>query len=499
MADTTLTTEIESLAQSPKAAQASPHATRPEDKIPFVQKISWSAGGITDQFMANGIGTLAQLIYNIGLGVPVVWIGWATTIPRIFDAFIDPFIGNSTDNARTRWGRRRPFIFVGAFLCAFFFAAVWMPPTKLSMMGLAVFFTLASMLYYFAYAIFIIPQNALGIELTPDYHERTRIQAWKLFMGSIGAIALGWMYPLAQNAFFCGSEHTSVPKEIVGMRPLAIIAAFVILGSGLLSALFCKEKMEVQSQPKIKVAGAIWLTLKNGPFLILTAVIFNLLIGLFIVMPFTNYISIYYVCKGDKAFGGQMGALTNTIYNILGMVAIPVVTWLATRWGKRKTMIVGQLSVIVGSVSSLWLFTPAHPYWQIIPPVAMCPGLTCVWILCSSMLAEVCDVDELKSGLRREGMFGAVFALVFKAGLAAVGVLSAYMLKWSGLVDGALMQPPRTLFILRYEFALIPAFFLAISTLLTWCFPITEKSARAVRAQLDARKQATGTSAAQAS
>lgn len=509
--------------------------TKPEDRIPIIQKLSWGSGGILDQFMSMGIATLGLLIFNIGLGVNAFWITLGMSIPRFFDAVIDPFIGNITDNARTRWGRRRPFIFIGAFLCAISFAAVWMPPTSLigkdltlnfgkgfifhlnlpvwlggainwhlggplHVPHLFLFFTIMSMFYYFAYAVFIIPQNAMGIELSTDYHERTRLQSWKLFLGCLGGIALGYMYLLAQNPIFCGKTVPGGLKpEVIGIRPVAMIAAVIVLFSGLMSAIFCKGRVDLNvQQEKINVWKAMKMTLTNWPFLILTGVIFNLLIGLFIVGPFSNYINIYYICAGDKVKAAGLGATLNLIYQVLSIAIIPVATWISTLWGKRTTMIVAQISVMIGSASSIFMFTPAHPYWQFLPPLAMCPGLTCIWILGSSMLAEICDLDELKTGLRQEGMFGAVFALVFKAGIAAVTALSGLMLVLSGLKDGADVQPVRTLTILRWEFALVPVGFLIISTFLTWLFPITEKSAREVRAQLEARKQAAVTEAVEA-
>lgn len=150
-------------------------------------------------------------------------------------------------------------------------------------------------------------------------------------------------------------------------------------------------------------------------------------------------------------------------------------------------MIAGQLVAMAGFVSSWWLFTPDYPYLQLIETALVNIGLASVWVLSGSIMADICDTDELKTGLRREGMFGAVYAFMNKASTSCVTIVAGYVLIWSGYREGT-VQSPETLFLMRILFIVITVSCLTVSLILTLLFPITEESARQVRVRLDQRK-----------
>jgi GPH family glycoside/pentoside/hexuronide:cation symporter len=137
------------------------------------------------------------------------------------------------------------------------------------------------------------------------------------------------------------------------------------------------------------------------------------------------------------------------------------------------------------------MITPRYPYLQLVPTILIFPGLSCVWLLFGSALADVCDTDELVSGRRREGMFGAAFAMVFKIGVAVVTGISGYMLLWSGYREGEAVQATGTLLRMRLAYIIVPTVLLAIAAALVWRFPITRETAAKVREELDARRRQT--------
>jgi len=510
----------ESLVVQPSGETTSSPPTADGDRVPTFQKVAWGIGGITDNVMANGIQNLAVPIYQIALGVNPIWIGWAMAIPRFFDVLIDPFIGNISDNTRSPWGRRRPYIVAGAIISAIFFTAVWWAPMSLigksltlslpiwgtvKVEHLFIYFLFSSMLYYLGYAIFTITQGALGYEMSMDYNERTRIMAWKSFFANASGVILPaipklslwlpkWIEAHAGRwpdfLMRLVAHPSGVKIEAIGIRYVAMAAAVMILVAGVIPGLFCKERVQAYKQPKINVFRSIYMSLSNIPFMILAVIIFTILVGLFVVNPLALYINVYYVCNGNKDLAYEMVWYIGTIYAIMGVIVIPPISWIGTHYGKRQAMLFGQISVIVAQVASLWLFTPKHPYWQILQPMLCCPGLSCVWVLSGSMMADICDLDELKYGTRREGIFGAVFGMIFKAGVATVGIVAGYIMVYSGINDKLPMQTPETLWRIRSLFAFVPVAFLSFSAFLTWIFPITEKSAREVRAKIDARKKA---------
>jgi len=452
-------------------------------KLRVGQKIAWGTGAMADTLMANIIGGLALPIYNIALGVNPVLIGYALGIPRLWDAITDPFMGNISDNTHCKLGRRRPYIALGAILSGILFAILWMPPTKFSQTGLFIFFLIVSILYFTAYTIYTIPQNALGFELSADYNERTRVMAYRSFFAGVGGLLFPWAYKLCFLKQF-GSN------EVEGVRIVGIIFGILIIITGMVPAIFCRENIQVQTQVKISLMEAFKYTVKNGTFLILALVIFFILLGLFLVAPLGSYINIFYVYGGDKSSAATIGGVGGTMYAGMSILMIPLVTYLGTHWGKKSTLLAGQSIVIISSLSSWFLYTPKHPYLQLITLAMVAPGLCCIFILTSSMLADVCDIDEVNTGRRREGMYGAVFSWVFKGGIAAVMALSGYLVGWSGFdVKLEAMQRPQTILNMRFMFAVVPAACVGISFLLTISLPLTKKQAMKVRAILDERKK----------
>ncbi|KXK37047.1 MAG: MFS transporter [Candidatus Omnitrophica bacterium] len=467
------------------------HTSIPEDsiqaelevKVSLKDKVAWGVSSVSDQFVTNGIQTLALPIYNLSLGLDPRLLGWGLAIPRILDAVLDPAIGNFSDNARTRWGRRRPFVFVGAILLSVFFALMWMPPRGWNHNWLFAYFLMTSMLCYFGYAVFVIPRGAMGIELSSDYHERTGIFAMNSFFAYLAGFLMPWLYNLSFQA-----GHLVNGDELDGVGLVAIGCGVLMLVCAISPALFLRERKSSHvQQSHIGLADGFRMTLSNYPFILMFFIVFLILLACFLVGPMNLYISIDYVCGGDKEYGSKVGGWNGMVQGAVGLLATPLIVWVAHRIGKKNTMIIGQLIAMSGFISSWWLFTPNYPYLQLVETALVNIGLACVWVLSGSIMADICDTDELKTGLRREGMFGAVYAFMNKTSTACVTIVAGYVLVLSGYQEG-MIQSPETLFMMRLLFIVITVACLSISLFLTFLFPITEQTAREVRARLDARK-----------
>lgn len=464
----------------------------PTPKAPsfLTQKIAWGLNGYSQNIMNNGIAQVAVVIYCVGMGVDPKLIGWGLAIPRVWEALLGPFMGSLSDNFRSPWGRRRPFTIIGAILSAIFFSSVWLAPASLSHNALFCYFLITSMLFYLGTSIYSIPTGSLAFELSSDYNERTRIMGWVNFFGSLANLTiLPWMWWLAIHLGKMASRGASgVKPEVIGMRYVGILSGLIILAFAIMPGIFCREGAEVMRQPKFNMWRAMGDALCNRAFLILSGIVLMLLVGLFAVGNLGVYVGIYYVCRSSTDLSSKLGAIAGMAYGAIGILSIPLSTWLGVRLGKRRALIGAQILIMVGSLATWFMNNPAHPYLSLYPPLIMCPGLTCLWLMTGSMMMEVCDLDELKSGLRREGMFGAVFGLVFKTGLAVTTVLAGYLVTWAGYQDGKPIAD-LALFRMRFWLAAIPAACLVITIVLSWLFPITEQSARKVRAVLDERKK----------
>jgi GPH family glycoside/pentoside/hexuronide:cation symporter len=184
-----------------------------EGRIPFSQLAAYGAGGIIPIALFNIAGILIGLMGNISLGLSAFWLGVILIIPRLWDALSDPVIGHVSDNTRTRWGRRRPYLLIGGILVAVFFVVLWWIPKgdtvrawfpgETGFHAFQLVYILVSLLLFFtACNIFEIPHGALGMEMTTDYHERTRLFSAKSFVGNLFAMSTPWLFALANMERF---------------------------------------------------------------------------------------------------------------------------------------------------------------------------------------------------------------------------------------------------------------------------------------------------------
>jgi len=474
--------------------------TDPRDRIPFVKKLVYGLGAFVNNLLGAAMATMT-IVLNLGLGMNPALVGLLGALPRLVDAFTDPLMGYISDHTKTKWGRRRPYIFIGAIVSAIVFILLWQLPRDQSENFYFWFFLIGSILFYLAYTIFATPWVALGYELTPDYHERTRIMAVQNFMGQFAWLVAPWFLLFMQN-------ETLFSDMIDGAGWLAIIIGIFTVCIGILPALFLVERQIIkpmpQSIPEKAVIGeekkglvatlrdffkGFLITIKFKPFLSLCGATFLIFNGFMMVSAFQSYVIIYYVFGGDQALGAEYVGWAGTVSFIATSCVIFLVTKLSTIFGKRKAFFIA-ISVSIFGYALKWIcFTPDNPMLVLIPPIFFAFGLGGLFTLMGSMVADVCDLDELETGERREGMFGSIFWWVVKLGLAAAMAAGGFLLNATGFdvsLGGA--QSADTLFYMRLADVLVPVVCSIIAIWMVASYPITEGMAKEVRHKLEKRR-----------
>jgi GPH family glycoside/pentoside/hexuronide:cation symporter len=411
--------------------------TKPEDKIKFSQLAAYGAGGIIPIALFNVAGILVGLMGNISLGLSAFWLGVILIIPRLWDAVSDPIIGHLSDNTRTRWGRRRPYLLIGGILVAFFFVVMWWVPkgetahawfpTEAGFQAFQLVYILVSLLlFYTATTIFEIPHGALGMEMTTDYHERTRLFSAKSFVGNLFAMSTPWLFALANLEIFRGTGG----NEADGMRYVSLMVAGLIIPLSIWWTMKLREPgfKQVSKQEKTPFWTDMKHTARNRNFIMLTLTIFTLAMGFNFVSLLGSYIPIFYVFGGDKVAGAYLLGINGTIWAITGVLSVFPLNWIAPKIGKRNTLAMAILLMCLAQLSKIVCYNPSYPYLIIIPTVLLSAGMLFFFTLGSSMVGDICDEDDLKTGKRTEGSFYSVFWWFIKMGTALASFITGALI-----------------------------------------------------------------------
>lgn len=467
-------------------AQA-PHTTAPADRVAVSQKIAYGLGAVVTIVAVNSVVQLTSLVYVVGLGVSAIWIGYAQAFPRLWDALVDPFIGNMSDNSRSRFGRRIPFLVVGGILVGVAFWLLWTVPRDWSKPAMFGYFVVVSLFFYTVVPIYAIPHGALGMEMTDDYHEKTSIFAYASFIGNVGALTLPWIYFLANRPVFGGDTVNGIKWVCLGMSVILTIAAMIC-------ALLCKEGKlkQAKTQERVPILQSFKTTYRNRTFVRLVSAFVLLIVAFQLVMGFSNYISIFFLYDGNTEAASTLMAHNGTLWAVVGLLGVFPMTWISKRYGKRHAVLFAYALIIGGNLAKIVCYNRELPYLTMIPTVCLSLGMVIAFSLVNSMIADICDEDELATGLRREGIYFAVYNWWWKVAVSIATVISGYLQRFTGFIEGAPTQSEATLFALRaWEIGLPPALCL-VGIWLLYSYPLTQERAYEIKAILEARKAAHG-------
>jgi GPH family glycoside/pentoside/hexuronide:cation symporter len=409
---------------------------KPEDRIHFSQLAAYGAGGIIPIALFNIAGILVGLMGNISLGLSAFWLGVILIIPRLWDAISDPIIGHFSDNTRTRWGRRRPYLLFGGILVAGFFVAMWwIPkgdtvrawfPTETGFQAFQLAYILLSLLLFFTSCnIFEIPHGALGMELTTDYHERTRLFSAKSFVGNLFAMSTPWLFALANMERFKGAGN-----EADGMRYVSLLIAALLMPLSFWWSFQLREPGFVKAAKHEKTP--FWQDMKrtasNRNFTWLTLTVFTLAMGFNFVQLLGSYIPIFYVFSGDKVAGAYLLGINGTVWAVTGLLSVFPLNWISPKLGKRNTLAVAVSLMCLAQLSKIVCYNPRAPYLIIIPTMLLSAGMLFFFTLGSSMVGDICDEDELNRGYRAEGSYYSVFWWLIKMGTALASFVAGALI-----------------------------------------------------------------------
>ena len=442
-------------------------------KTSFAEKVLWGAGGITES-LVNAIYQLGFPIFSIGLGLSATLVGLAQSLPRLVDAFFDPVVGNLSDNTRTRFGRRRPYIFAGAIACGLAVPLIFCPGSGWSATALFIWLAAWMVIFFLSFAIWSIPWGALGLEMSDDYKDRTSLQVVKMVFATLALLGVSWVYKLC---FFFDEN------EVIGVRPVSFLIGGLMALAGILSAIFIKEWRHTERQKSMRLIPAMKITLSNKPFLLLCLTVLLFAGGIIATDPLLLYVNIFYVCEGSRDAASTIMGYSGSIGVITAVVLLPFGGWFANKIGKRRAVYMALGMIMIGQGSQYFLVIPEYPYLQLACRALIQPGIMLMWALIPSMIADVCDMDALQTGARREAIFNAIFQWVWKLGATLALSLSGVVLSLLGAdgVESGDLLSADVVQRMRLCMALVPMLMCMGAALCILKYPLTEKKVESIK------------------
>lgn len=424
-------------------------------------KLYWGVAALGTSLISGIYAALLPIFYQDYLGLGAAWIGIASAIYAIWNAINDPLFGYITDSTRSKMGRRIPYMRFTAPFLALTFILVWFAPQGAGDSGLFAWMLVTMLLYDTTYTMIGLVYSSLLPEITESDSERNGLQISSSLFGLLGML-LGFIIP----DFFrpkAGTSPSFFPLQMA-MIAVAVFAAAVII----FTTFKVKERPEFTRVDKpLPLGKAIRLTLVNKSFLILVAANFMSILMQSLVTGAIFYLADY-VLKVNTML------LLACLFIPL-IIGVPITTLIRKRVGVVRAQ---QLLLVIAGIGLILIVivpTPLIPFCIILAGF----GLAGPQTLTNVLFAQVADEDEVKSGVRREGSFFGVNALITKPAQSVAIALSPFILEITHFVTreqnmGVIFrdQPESAIFGIKVIAGLIPGTAMLLGALILTWFPL---------------------------
>lgn len=457
-------------------------------KLSFGTKLSYGVGAVCDNALYMLAGTYLLLFLTTVAGVNPAVAGTISAAGSIWEAMCAPVVGFKSDNAVTRFGKRKPFLMAAAFPAAIvtsllFTAVDASQPVKIF------YYMIMVILYWTSFSTFFVPYLAWGSDLTDDYNERTVLRSYSYFFNQVG-MCIGMVLPTIV-VDYCMNMGKTVRQswQMVGIMVGICGAAALLICSLTIRKDDVKDfkKPKRKKQAVIKVLPSIlkgyWSILKLKPVRLIIGASLAYLIANITFSSDRVFFMTFNMGMNEKAISATLLMIT-----IAGVATVPFVSKLGTRFNKKDLFknvmaVCGVLLMAakfagVGNypvmIASCLLYAVANAfYWQLMP----------------SMIYDVCEVDELMSGEKRSGTVISLQALSESVSIAVGLQMLGVILEMAGFDSEAAVQPDTALEWVENAFVLIPGAAMMAVALIMRKFPMTKEVFERVKDALEKREK----------
>lgn len=466
--------------------------TPDSEKLNLGTQLAFGAGDMGAAITANiGIFYTAYFLTDVA-GLNPSLAGWVLLVGKIWDAINDPIVGVLSDRTQSRWGRRLPWMLYGAIPFGITFFLQWIVPNFAGIntenqWGLFWYYVIVSILFNAFYTVINLPYTALTPELTLDYDERTKLNSFRFGFSIGGSIV-----------------SVIIVAIIAAMFPNDRVRQFLIVGLvcaviSILPIYWCiwgvrDRVLAVASRhPEIEEAVTlpIWEQLKivwrNRPFLYVIGIYLCSWLGVQLTAAIIPYFVVSWMRLPDSVTAQVILAVQGT-----ALAMLYVWSAVSQRVGKRGVYFMGMGLWIIAQ-AGLFFLQPTQVTLMFVLAIMAGFGVSTAYLIPWSMLPDVIELDELKTGQRREGIYYSFVVLLQKVCLAIAVFLVLKSLDWAGYLKPIANNPPpvqpdAVLFAIKFAIGPLPTISLILGLILTYFYPITREVHAEILLKLRERK-----------
>ncbi len=399
---------------------------------------------------------------DLGLGLGLV--GAILLGSRIWDAVSDPLVGILSDHINTRWGRRRPWMVLGAPIAL---VSLWflLVPGENVGGGYLLGWTIA---LYIGGTMILIPYNAWGAEISGHYHERARVTSFRQIFVLAGGITAAVLVAALQS------------DRAEALRVTALIVVITLPIAVAIAVRFVPDQPKSLEQ-RLTFARARAAVRSNKPFQRLVAAFFlNSIANGFPITLFLLFVQ-HNLRASDTMLSWILG-----VYFVMALLSVPFWLVLSKRYGKHR---VWTAAMILVCAFFVWvpLLGAGDAMWLLVISLFTGFGLGADLVLPPAMQADVVDLDELRHREKRTGIFFAVWSITQKLSLALAAGIAFPILEFVDFQRVVGDNLPETLLTLAILYAIVPVVFKVAAIALMWGFPLTAAKQAQIRRLIAAK------------
>jgi len=427
-------------------------------KLAKSEKFFYGIGDMGNNVAYGAVGFYFVFFLTDVAGISPVWAGYIFMISRMWNAVCDFIMGIVSDNTKTRFGRRRPFLLFGAIPLGIAFAILWVVPFS-GNIQLVIYYTFAGILFNTLYSLVSIPYNALLPELSQDYDERTSISGYKMALSFVGTLLSAVGATLIVDTIYPGKSMYAVSYPIMGK-----VLGLILIVSILLA--FARTKERVKSKD-VEIQGNVFKNLKS----LAKLREFKLVLGVFIfnMIAFDVIMALYiYFMRYALKISDDLSFIFMAVPLVAAIIVTPMWVSISNKLGKKRTYIISAIYFVIPLIACMLMPAGNIPI-TIVITVLIGVGISASQVLVFSILPDVVEVDEMKNGVRREGLIYGATMFIYKIGSALFVAIVTAAMGWFGYVEstGSLMveQTTNAIFGIRFLIGCVPALCLIISVI----------------------------------